>query len=233
MKHPFRLSALRFRLWTLLIFVALIAACLSWYVVKRRAAERQAEVVALVEELGGSINYDFQSEYDPQNDVNGIKRGDGMHGPLMMSFTSPPLPGTESWLDRKVGVNFFSEVPYAYIPCQIGLSNLSDPDISEKYVRAIQSVYYLKGLRSLASSSMVPLTGKSLQNLHLVHNLDALFLGVKLDEEAFQVIGKIPSLRVFSIDGNEINDQKLAWICQKKTGNCSISRQRRKSPTKA
>jgi hypothetical protein len=105
----------RFGLRTLLICVTLAGCGLGWLGFKVREARQQAAVIALIEKLGGGVQYDYQ--FDAQ----------GNYQP----DTEPPGP---AWLHALLGDDFFRN------PSQVILSITSTNDADLECLQGLKEL---------------------------------------------------------------------------------------------
>jgi hypothetical protein len=192
---------LRFRLRTLLILVFVISIPLAGFAWRRERARRQAAAVAIIESLGGSVNYEQQS------DAGEV---------LVIVNDEPPLA---DWQRRWFGKDFFYDVVEVSqstgSPYIIGLP-MDGPVFSEAEMRvepAEAEAFWLAAaqfprLRELyvygewSQPTQVRAVLGNFVELRLLYLYDA-----GLSDDDLQGLSRLRQLESAKLDGNRLGDK--------------------------
>jgi len=153
----------QFGMKTLMLVMLLAILAISWLAVKVRAVQQQRKAVEMIEEVGGSVCYDYQLR--PYNDDAG-----------------PPPPPGPAWLRRRFGDDVFAKV------VDVGCTNCEDADVVLRALGGLPNVQilnlaggkladdnlrYLEGLTQLygLDLSRTTITDAGLVHLRGLHNL--------------------------------------------------------------
>lgn len=197
-----RLSRFRFSLRTLLIVVTIASAAFGWLGVKVREAERQKEVVAVVQNLGGAVAYNYQIDSVGNWDPNAIA----------------PVP---AWLRNFFGEDFFAEVKLVYLcgrPAtdeslvQIGklsrleLLNVSYTQVTDDGMANLAGLTELRSLR-LWNTKVTDTGFAQLRGLTRLRYLSLAETGVT--DAALNQMSCYPELQKLSVWDTQVSDAAL------------------------
>jgi hypothetical protein len=173
---------LRFSLRGMLLGVMLLAAWLGWHV---HRVQVQTRVVERVHELGGNINYDFETQRDA--------RGNYTTDPKAVL----PFP---RWIIRLLGVDHFSNVTI------VSLRQTSATDEDLRLVGTVRSVEVL-------DLTETKITGVGLRHLVRLSHLRILSLwNTRVDDEGLTHLAGHREMWSLVLDGSDVTDAGLVHL---------------------
>ncbi len=140
---------LRFTLRSLLLLMLVVCVALGW---KVERARKQRDAVNWIQELGGSVSYDYEIDNNDRTIPN----------------AEPPGP---KWLMKQLGIDFFDDVvrvdlseatQVSDVTALSGLTNLKGLGLSDT---PVSSVTALSGLTSLEELSLEGMPLELLSNV--------------------------------------------------------------------
>lgn len=173
--------------WVVFALIAFFAALLvfaSLASLNVASKRNQVQAVAIIEELGGSVRYDYEKE-DPK---------------VPNLFKRDAVPKAPNWLRKRLGDEYFGHVVSV---------DLSDTSVTDDDLKALRGFPHLEIL-NLANTSI---TGNGLAHLQKLTDLKVLSLwNTSVDDAGLSHIEKLTKLWQLVLDGTNISDAGLVHL---------------------
>ena len=205
----------QFSIRSLLVLTVAVAIPCGWLAVEMEKAKEQAEVVNVLEGLGGRVRHD--NSYDAS----------GKYIP------NAQLPGPE-FLRQRLGADFFTSVVYVWsyddrftnvgliavkkLP-QLRMLALAATPVTDAGLRNLSG---LRQLRKLAIQEM-PITDKGLKNLAGLNNLEWLkLLDTRITDVGLKHLMGLSKLKELDLKETNVTDEGVKKL-QQALPNCKIT----------